>query len=146
MNKIKFKITTPEKVVLEKEIDQVTLPTRAGEITILPDHVPIISMVAPGILEAKTGEEISPMAISGGFLEFHDNELTILADMAERAEDIDLEEAEKARERAEKMMQEERKSLDEEQFASVVSQIESNLARIRVAKKYRPRRSGVLKE
>lgn len=139
MKKIKLKITTPEKVVLEKEVDQVTLPTKAGEITVLPDHVPLLTMIAPGIVEAKIAGENWPMAISGGFLELHDNELTILADTAERAEEIDLERAEEARQRAERMMQEKRKDLDEEQFASVISRIEKQMARINVAKKYRPR-------
>ncbi len=137
--KIKLKIATTERVVLEGEIDQITLPTQSGEITILPNHVPLISPIRPGVIEAKQNGEIIPMAISGGFLELHDNELTILADTAERAEEIDLERAEKSRAEAERRKKEKRKVLDEEQYASVISQIEKHLARIKVAKKYSPR-------
>jgi F-type H+-transporting ATPase subunit epsilon len=139
MKKLSLKITTPERVVLEKDVEQISLPTKAGEITILPDHIPLISNIIPGIIEVKDDKKTSPMAISGGFLEFHDNQIIILADTAEKAEEIDLERAEEARERAEKMKQDKRKSLDEGQYASVVSQIEKQLARIRVAKRYRPK-------
>lgn len=139
MKTIKLKITTPERVVLEGEATQVTLPTQMGEITILPNHVPIISNIKIGVVEVFQAEKIQPMAISGGFLEFHENELTILADTAERVEEIDIERAEKARQRAEKLKQEERKNLDETQYASVVSQIEKQLARIKVVNKYSPK-------
>lgn len=136
--KIKLKITTPERIVLEDEVGQVSIPTESGEITILPDHIPLITTLRPGLAEAKTTEngDIS-MSVSGGFLEFHDNKLTILADTAERAEEIDMERAEKARQHAEKLKSEKRKSLDEGQYAAVVSQIEKQMARIKVAKKYR---------
>jgi F-type H+-transporting ATPase subunit epsilon len=147
MKKINLKITTPERVVMEKEVTQVTLPTRAGEITILPDHVPLLSTIASGILEAKDDGDVFPMAISGGFLEFHDNQVTILADMAERAEELDVEKIEEAKKRAEELKSEARKTLDEGQYASVVSQLEKQLARIKVAKKYRPRGGNpILKE
>ena len=137
--KIKLKITTPERVVLEDEVEQITLPTTNGEITVLPNHIPLITNLKPGIMEAKkNGDEIS-MAVSGGFMELHDNELTILADTAERAEEIDLEEAEEARKRAEQMKQEHSKSMDEGQYAAVISQIENQLVRIKLAKKFRAR-------
>ncbi|MEA2006943.1 MAG: ATP synthase F1 subunit epsilon [Patescibacteria group bacterium] len=147
MKTIKLKITTPERIVFEGEARQVTLPTQMGEITILPDHVPIISNIKAGIVEAQQEKKIVPMAISGGFLEFHGNELTILADTAERAEEIGLERAEKARKMAEKMKQDKQKNIDETQYASVVSQIEKQLARIKVVKKYTPRsKRGVVLE
>jgi F-type H+-transporting ATPase subunit epsilon len=136
MDKIKLKITTPERVVLEEEVDQVTLTTQEGEITVLPDHIPLIVNLVPGIVEAKkNGEDIS-MAISGGFLELHDNQLTVLADTAERAEEIDLERAERARREAEERKQKHRRDTDEAQYAAVVAQIEKQLARIKVAKRY----------
>lgn len=140
MKTIKLKIVTPEKVILEGEATQITLPTKeSGEITILPDHIPYLSILAPGLVEVKNGENKSiPMAISGGFLEFHENELTLLADTAERAEEIDLERAEEARKRVERMILEERRNLSSEQYATVVGQLEKQVARIRVVKKYRP--------
>ena len=117
-NKIKLKIVTPERTVYESEIDQLTLPTQEGEITVLPNHIPLISVLAPGELIAKAdGEEIT-MAVSGGMVEVRRNEITILADTAERAEEIDLKRAEEARERAEKL-KEERIQFDEVQLSLI---------------------------
>lgn len=142
MKILKFKVITPERIVLEKEVDQVTIPTAAGEVTILPDHIPYLSVVRPGVIMTRSKKETEYLATSGGFLEFHDNELTILADTAERADEIDLERAEEARKRAEEMKKNQRMHSDEEQFANVVSSIEKQLVRIRVAKKYRPKGMG----
>src|SRR4030043_2270249 len=105
-SKIKFKIVTPERTVYEEEIDQVTLPTADGEITVLPNHIPLISILVPGELDVrKEGKEIA-MAVSGGMIEVRKNEMTILADTAERAEEIDLQRAEEARKKAEQLKDE----------------------------------------
>ncbi|HUD08926.1 MAG TPA: F0F1 ATP synthase subunit epsilon [Candidatus Saccharimonadales bacterium] len=138
-NKIKFKIVTPEKTVFEDSIDQVTLPTQEGEITVLPEHIPLIAVLAPGELTVKQdGKEIA-MAVSGGMIEVRKNELTILADTAERAEEIDIKRAEEARERAEKL-KDEKIRMDETEYAAVAALMERNLARIKVAKKHLTRR------
>ena len=138
-NKIKFKIVTPEKTVFEDSIDQVTLPTQEGEITVLPEHIPLIAVLAPGELTIKQdGKEIA-MAVSGGMIEVRKNELTILADTAERAEEIDIKRAEEARERAEKL-KDEKIRMDETEYAAVAALMERNLARIKVAKKHLTRR------
>jgi F-type H+-transporting ATPase subunit epsilon len=139
MQKIKFKIVTPEKTVYEAEINQVTLPTQEGEITVLPGHIPLISVLQAGELVAKVGGEEIAMAVSGGIVEVRKNELVILADTAERAEEIDLKRAEEARERAEKL-KDERIQADETQYATAAAILEKNLARIRVAKKHLTRR------
>jgi F-type H+-transporting ATPase subunit epsilon len=138
-NTIKFKIVTPEKTVFEDTIDQITLPTQEGEITVLPEHIPLIAVLAPGELVIKqSGKEIA-MAVSGGMIEVRKNEITILADTAERAEEIDLARAEEARERAEKL-KDEKIRMDETEYAAVAALMERNLARIRVAKKHLTRR------
>lgn len=137
--KIKFKIVTPEKTVYEDSVDQVTLSTHEGEITVLPEHIPIIAVLAPGELVIKQdGKEVA-MAVSGGMIEVRKNEITILADTAERAEEIDLARAEEARERAEKL-KDEKIRMDETEYAAVAALMERNLARIRVAKKHLTRR------
>ncbi len=138
--KIKLKIATQEKLVAEKEIDKITISTTNGVITILPDHVSLISTLVPGILEiTREKNQTTEMVVSGGFLELHDNQLTILADTAERAEEIDLERAEKARQRVTEAKQVERKSMDETQFATILSQLDKQSARIKLAKKFRGR-------
>jgi F-type H+-transporting ATPase subunit epsilon len=138
-NKIKFKIVTPEHTVFEDLIDQVTLPTRDGEITVLPEHIPLISVLAPGELMAKKGGEEIAMAVSGGIIEVQKNEITILADTAERAEEIDLARAEEARKKAENL-KEEKNRMDGTEYAAVAALLERNLARIKVARKHLTRR------
>jgi len=144
-NTIKFKIVTPERTVYESEIDQVTLPAQEGEITVLPNHIPLISVLTSGELVAKKdGEEIA-MAVSGGMVEVQKNEITILADTAERAEEIDLARAEEAKKLAEKL-KEEKIRMDETEYAAVAALMERNLARIRVAKKHLTRHGMRLNE
>jgi F-type H+-transporting ATPase subunit epsilon len=138
-NKIKFKIVTPEKTVYEAEIDQVTLPTQEGEITVLPNHIPLISVLISGELTLKKDNEEIAMAVSGGMIEVRKNEVTILADTAERAEEIDLKRAEEAKQKAEKL-KEEKIRVDETEFATAAAILEKNLARIKVARKHLTRR------
>ncbi len=132
---IKFKIVTPERIVYEDEIYQATLSVTDGEVTILPNHRSYIASLKPGEIIIKKKDEISELAVSGGFIEFNDNQLIVLADTAERAEEIDLKRAEEARQRAENIKQQ-RITLDEEEYASVAATLEKELARIRVAKRY----------
>ncbi len=135
---IKFKIVTPEKVVMEKEITQATIPTVEGEITILPNHRSYIAGLRAGEILAKCDDSKKrdcAMAVSGGFIEFADNKLVVLADTAERAEDLDLARAEEARKKAEELKNQ--KITDENQYAMVLAQLEKEMARIKVAKKWR---------
>ncbi|MCX6762429.1 MAG: F0F1 ATP synthase subunit epsilon [Candidatus Moranbacteria bacterium] len=138
-NTIKFKIITPERTVFEDEIDQLTLPTQEGEITVLPNHIPLIAVLQAGELVARKGGEEIAMAVSGGMVEVRRNEITILADTAERAEEIDVKRAEEAKERAEKLKYEKIR-MDETEFATAAAIFEKNLARIKVARKHLTRR------
>lgn len=136
---IKFKIITPERVVFEDDVIQATLPTTMGEITILPNHRSYISSIRPGeIMLKKDGEEIL-LSTSGGFIEFHGNELVVLADTAERAEEIDLTRAEEGRKRAEEL-KEQKISLDDEEYARVAAAIQKESARVKVARKHYTKR------
>jgi F-type H+-transporting ATPase subunit epsilon len=138
-NKIKFKIVTPEKTVFEEKIDQLTLPTQEGEITVLPNHIPLIAVLQAGELVVKYGGEEIAMAVSGGMVEVRRNEITILADTAERAEEIDIARAEVAKQKAEKL-KDEKIRMDETEFATAAAIFEKNLARIKVARKHLTRR------
>lgn len=132
---IKFKIVSPEKTVFEDDVDQATLPTTDGQITILPNHRSYISSLDPGEITLKKGQEEILLSVSGGFIEFNQNNLVVLADTAERAEEIDLKRAEEARKKAEKI-KEQKITMDEEEYAAVASAIQKESARIRVAKKH----------
>lgn len=129
-------ITTPERVVLESEVSSVNVPTVDGEIGLLPDHIPLVSLLAPGELRAVTtaGEE-QVMAVSGGFIEVRDNAVVILADTAEKAEEIDETRAQAAREKAQKLMQE--RATDDVGFADAQAAMAKELARLKVVRKRR---------
>jgi F-type H+-transporting ATPase subunit epsilon len=134
-NVIKFKIVTPERTVVETDVDQATLPVANGEVTILPGHRSYIAALKSGEIMTRKGSEEQTFAVSGGFIEFAENILTILADTAERAEEIDLKRAEEGRKRAEELKQQ-RISMDEAEYARVAASIEKEMARIRVARKH----------
>lgn len=137
---IRFKIVTPEKTVVEEDIYQATLPVEGGEITVLPDHVPYIGSLQPGeiLLRHTVSGEPTSLATSGGFVEFHDDALVVLADTAERADEIDLARAEEAQERARAIMAE-RVRVDDEEYARVAAALEKEMARVRVARKHHSR-------
>ena len=137
---IKFKIVTPEKTVVEEDIYQAILPIEGGEITVLPNHIPYIGSLQAGeiLLRHEINGEETSLATSGGFIEFHDNVLVVLADTAERADEIDLARAEEAEERAKKIMAE-RVRTDDEEYARVAAALEKEMARVRVARKHRSR-------
>ncbi len=141
MEKINFKIITLERVVYEDEIDQVTIPTQAGEITVLARHTPLVSLLKPGELRIKKDGYDVLLSVSTGFVEVRPkSEVVILADTAERAEEIDLERAEEGRRRAEEMLKE-KERLDDVQFARLQAQLEKELARLKVGRRYRKLRS-----
>ncbi len=134
---LKFKIATPEKVVYEDEIEQVSIPTTSGEITVMENHIPLVSVVQAGELKIKDKDGDHILAIAGGFLEIRDdNELIILADNAERADEIDLDRAEQARKRALEQI-EAAKSGENIDFAKLQAVIDREMNRIRVGKKYK---------
>lgn len=149
--KIKFEITTPERTVYNAEIDSVTVPTSTGEITVLPHHIPLASELIPGELVVKRGGGVMHVAVSGGFLEVRKgNEVVVLADSAEKADEIDVQRAEEARERARKAMEADRK--DEQKFTDASAELQRSVVRLRVARRARHRghhgvsSEGVLEE
>jgi F-type H+-transporting ATPase subunit epsilon len=135
MTKINLKITTPERTIYDQDVDSVSIPTRQGEITVLPEHIPLISLLAPGEMHIRVGKEEEFIAVSGGFIEVGKNSVTILADSADLAQEIDLQKVEEARARAEKLLTE--KSTDQEEYAAIVANLEREMAKLKVGKKYR---------
>ena len=97
-----IEVVTPDKRLLSEDVDYVSLPGFEGEFGVLPGHIPYVSALRTGILAYVKGDVRERVFISGGFAEVVDNVVTVLADSAERAEDIDVARAERARERAER--------------------------------------------
>ncbi len=136
-NIINFEIVTQEKTVLKEEILQVTVPTKAGEITVLANHVPLVSTITPGVIQIKKKDEKTEIiSISGGFIEVLKDKVVILANTAERAEDIDIKRAEEAKKRAEEMMKD-TKRFDKARFTNINAQIAKELARTKAVKRWK---------
>lgn len=101
---LKLEIVTPEKRVLDTEVDSVTVPTATGEAGILPNHAPLIASMKPGILTYSAKGSTDKLAVSGGFVEVSDNTVSVLADAAEAAGEIDITQARADKDAAEKAL------------------------------------------
>lgn len=144
VKQLKLKIVTPERLVLEEMIDQVSLPTTLGEITVLPNHIPLITELASGDVVAYANGEPVPMAVVGGFVEVKQNqkgdtEVAVLADFAEHVSELSDDAIDKAKARAEelKKLMENRQLVDFEQFEA---ELERSLTRVKIADKWRTRK------
>jgi len=104
-----------------------------GEITILPDHLPIIAAMKPGELKIKKEGKENYFSVTRGVVEVDGKSITILTDAAEKAEEIDEKRAKEAQERAKALMSEKRH--DEESYSDAVAQLERALSRLRIARK-----------
>src|SRR5437899_2788387 len=93
-------ILTPEKRVLETQADSVVLPAVDGELGVLPHHAPLFVQMQPGQVRLRRGEEVEFFAVSGGFAEVKNNQVAIFAETAEMAQEIDVERARQAAQRA----------------------------------------------
>ncbi len=141
-----IELITPERTLLELEADVVTLPTPQGEIAVLPNHMPLVTTLVPGAAEVlyKTAGTVKStlLAITGGYAEVQaGSRVLILADAAERMEDIDQARVEEARERASKLLTEEGFK-DDVKFADATAALERSLARLRVVRRHRSRRGS----
>ena len=101
---LRLEIVTPEKRVLDAEVDSVTVPTASGEAGILPFHAPLVSALKPGILTYTGKTESGKLAVSSGFVEVNSDKVAVLVDTAETAEEIDATQARTDRETAEKAL------------------------------------------
>ncbi|HUF52620.1 MAG TPA: F0F1 ATP synthase subunit epsilon [Dehalococcoidia bacterium] len=129
-------VTAEREVFKDTGVDEVVAPGIEGELTVLPSHAPLMTMIQPGIMRIIKGNEETELAIVGGFLEVKDDRVTILADAAERADEIDAVAAEEARRNAEKAL-EERASAEE--IAAAAASLQRSLLRLRAVEKVRRR-------
>lgn len=93
-------IYTPEKLVLERRADSVVVPAEHGELGIFPGHTPLVAHLQPGAIRIREQETTDLFAISGGFIEVKNDQISVFAETAEMADDIDIERARQAAERA----------------------------------------------
>ena len=134
--KIDLQVVTPERIAFEGEIDQISLPTKDGQITILPKHISLVSTIKHGELIIKNDKEEILMAVYGGFVEVRKNQVCVMTDIAERLDEIDEKKAEEAREEAKRRLKE-KDQMSDVAFADTVTLLEKSLARLKVAKRKR---------
>lgn len=130
-------IATPERQVYQAQVDSVTLPTVTGEITVLPRHTPVSTILKHGEMIIRKEGKTEPYAVSGGFIEVQPNKVVVLADTAEHVTEIDEQRAEEARQRAKKSMEEKRH--DAEEYAALAAKLERDINRLHIVRKYRHR-------
>ncbi|WP_044749357.1 F0F1 ATP synthase subunit epsilon [Bacillus alveayuensis] len=112
MKTIKVSVVTPDGPVYEADVEMVSAKAQSGELGILPGHIPMVAPLNIGAVRLKKGGNTELVAVSGGFLEVRPDRVTILAQAAEKAEDIDVLRAKAAKERAEKRLQSKQDDID----------------------------------
>lgn len=133
-------VTIERRLLSEEGIDEVIAPGVEGELAVLPRHAAFMTMLNPGELILKKGNDEIPFAVTGGFFEVLDDKVTVLADAAERADEIDVQRAEQARERA-RLALERRESTED--LAVAAAALQRALIRLRVAEQRRRRASTI---
>lgn len=133
--KIHLTITTPLRTVYENDVDQLTVTTSAGELTVLPDHVPLVVPLLVGQAMVKNDKKEIYHAIDGGILEVrHNNEVVILSDRSENATEIDIERAEAALKRAKESMENAKDNIEVD-YQALERNIARELNRVKIAQK-----------
>jgi F-type H+-transporting ATPase subunit epsilon len=127
---IHLEIVTAERVVLSDDVDQINAPTRDGRVGILPRHAPLLTILQAGELDIIKDGVVTPFAVSGGFMEVLPTRVTILADTALRADEIDEARAEEARRRAQEII-DQRKS--DQDMALAEAELRKAMVELRVA-------------
>jgi F-type H+-transporting ATPase subunit epsilon len=131
MKTIKVSVVTPDGPVYNAEVEMVSTKAQSGELGILPGHIPMVAPLEIAALRLKREGKTDFVAINGGFLEVRPDQVTILAQSAEKAEDIDVERALRAKERAEQRLREQhQESLD---FRRAETALKRAINRINIA-------------
>lgn len=134
MSPFRLEIVTAEEELYVGDVDILIAPGREGQMAILPNHAPLLTQLGPGLLEFRTGGEAEDMALTGGFLEILSNRVVVLADAAERAEDIDIDRAEAAMQRAQERVASHDADVD---FERAIAQLARARTRVTVARRRR---------
>lgn len=128
---IKLEIVTPERHLLSEDVDEVVAPGHHGEFGVLPEHTPFITLLDIGILKYRKGTDETQVAVSGGFAEVLEDKVVILARTAEFGEEIDVERAKRALEKAEKTL--ENLALDDEIYIKFEAKLRRALVRLQAS-------------
>ena len=140
MSSIRLEVVTAERAVYSDDVDVVVAPGVEGQLGILPHHTPLMTMLQPGELRIRRGGEELSLVISGGFLEVRPDRVIVLADAAERVEEIDVSRAEEAKRRAQERLRERPPEVD---VAQAEAALRRALTRLQVVERRRKRRPGI---
>ena len=133
---LRLEFVTPERALAQNDVDEVVLPGELGDLGVLPGHAPLLTALRPGEMWYRKGNERTYAFVAGGFAEIVQDRVSILAQVAERAEEIDIERAEAARRRAEDALVKPSSDTDLE-----IARLElaKAIARLDIARRQRPR-------
>ncbi|MBU1085283.1 MAG: ATP synthase F1 subunit epsilon [Candidatus Beckwithbacteria bacterium] len=134
--KLNLEVLTQEELVFKDEVDLILAPAYEGQIGILPGHIGLLTKLQPGELYIVKGPSMIILAVSGGLLDVNLNQVSIMADSAIRATDIDIQKVEKAKVSAEKALKE---KLSDRDFAVAQADLRKAVLELKVAKKKRYR-------
>ena len=132
-DKIRLRVVTPSRLLLDDVVDEVTAPGALGEFGVLPNHIAFLTLLVPGEMSYKEGTARYYLAVSGGYAEVLDNVMTVLAPAAEFAGEINTDRARQAKESAEKRMAE--LNYQDKEFNSAATALQWADARLQVAGK-----------
>ena len=132
-----LEIITPEKSVLAEEIDELLVPTAQGQIGILPHHINLVSSITPGEITIKVDGKEKFLAITGGFVEVKKDKVTIIADYAEHANEIDIVRAQEAQARAEELLKNKHEILTQEEIITLESELRRALLQQHIAQRHK---------
>jgi F-type H+-transporting ATPase subunit epsilon len=130
-NKLKLEVVTPYGLILSEDVDEVTAAGSEGEFGVLPSHAPFVTTLKVGMLTYKKGNEVKYVFVNSGYAEVGPDKVVVLADSAEKSEDIDVERAKGAMKRAEERL----KKMEEIDFARAESSLERASARVQIAER-----------
>ena len=129
---LQLNVVTPEKTVVSEQVDIVMAPGYFGEFGALPNHIPFLAQLQPGEVKYRKGGQLEYLAVGGGYAEVLPTQVTVLAITAERSQDIDLERARAAKERAEQRLKERQEGVD---FLRAEAALQRSIARLRAAER-----------
>jgi len=128
---IKLEVVTPERLLVSEDVDEIIAPGYEGEFGVLPEHTQYLAILAIGILRYRKGNEIRKIAVGGGFAEVMPDRVVVMADVAEKAEEIDVERARRAHARAEELLRS--LSLDDATYEKAHSALQRAIVRMAAA-------------
>jgi F-type H+-transporting ATPase subunit epsilon len=135
---IRCEIVSQDRLVFEGDADIVIVPGTLGEMGILPGHAPLLSALELGVIRVKMGQEEEVFTVTGGFIEVQPDIVTIMADAAENVEEIDVDRAQQAMERAERLLDEYSEE-DTENYLRIQAALRRSNLRLKTVDQYRRR-------